>query len=717
MNKGLLAKQHAQKVLLLQGLSCANCAAKIEEKVRNLDGVRAATLDFVAQRLTIEVENQEETDRIVTEAARIAQQIEAGLEVREEEKGLPEEQLLTAVKKGELLRLGIGALVYLLALVLKMPTGLELLLFLLAYGLVGGEIVLKAMKNIGRGQVFDENFLMTIATLGAFALREYPEAVAVMLFYQVGELLQDMAVQRSRRSIQAVLAIRPDSANLLLGQEVKRVKPEEVPVGAFILVKAGEKIPLDGRIVLGSSTVDTSALTGEALPRTVREGDEVLAGFINQNGLLTIEVTRAYEESAVARILELVQSAATQKAPTENFITTFARYYTPAVVLAAAAIALIPPLTFSTAGFSLWLYRALVFLVVSCPCALVVSIPLGFFGGLGAAARRGILVKGGNYLEALSKLEAVVFDKTGTLTQGVFQVVEVVPAGKWSREEILAYAALAESFSNHPLARSVLAAWGQPVEQVLVSEYEEISGQGVKAVVQGTRVIAGKRQLLETEGIAVPVTEVEGTVIWLALAGEYAGYIRLADQLKPDAKQAINSLRQLGIRRLVMLTGDSQAAARQVAEQLGITEVKAELLPQDKVVWLEKIEQEKTAQGKVAFVGDGINDAPVLARADIGIAMGGLGADAAIEAADVVLMRDEPVQLVEAVQIARRTKQIVWQNIALAFGVKGMVLLLGAGGLATMWEAVFADVGVALLAVLNALRILQSQRLPDRDPC
>ncbi|MFZ5626990.1 MAG: heavy metal translocating P-type ATPase [Bacillota bacterium] len=717
MNKGLLAKQHAKKVLLLQGLSCANCAAKIEEKVRNLDGVRAATLDFVARRLTIEVENQEETDRIVTEAARIAQQIEAGLEVREEEKGLPEEQLLTAVKKGELLRLGIGALVYLLALVLKMPTGLELLLFLLAYGLVGGEIVLKAMKNIGRGQVFDENFLMTIATLGAFALREYPEAVAVMLFYQVGELLQDMAVQRSRRSIQAVLAIRPDSANLLLGQEVKRVKPEEVPVGAFILVKAGEKIPLDGRIVLGSSTVDTSALTGEALPRTVREGDEVLAGFINQNGLLTIEVTRAYAESAVARILELVQSAAAQKAPTENFITTFARYYTPAVVLAAAAIALIPPLTFSTAGFSLWLYRALVFLVVSCPCALVVSIPLGFFGGLGAAARRGILVKGGNYLEALSKLEAVVFDKTGTLTQGVFQVVEVVPAGKWSREEILAYAALAESFSNHPLARSVLAAWGQPVEQVLVSEYEEISGQGVKAVVQGTRVIAGKRQLLETEGIVVPVTEVEGTVIWLALAGEYAGYIRLADQLKPDAKQAINSLQQLGIRRLVMLTGDSQAAARQVAEQLGITEVKAELLPQDKVVWLEKIEQEKTVQGKVAFVGDGINDAPVLARADIGIAMGGLGADAAIEAADVVLMRDEPVQLVEAVQIARRTKQIVWQNIALAFGVKGMVLLLGAGGLATMWEAVFADVGVALLAVLNALRILQSQRLPDRDPC
>lgn len=707
MNKALHASQSVQKVLLLQGLSCANCAAKIEEKVKQLEGVRTASLDFVSQRLVIEIATPAETERIIGEAMRIAQQIEAGLEVKEA--GLANEPVAIepVLNRGKIWRLGLGALFYLLALLAHLPAPMELLCYLLAYGLVGGDIVLKALKNIGRGQIFDENFLMTLATAGAFGLREYPEAVAVMLFYQIGELLQDMAVQRSRRSIQAVLAIRPDWANLLQGQTVKRVKPEEVPVGAYILVKAGEKIPLDGRVILGSAAVDTSALTGESLPRRVQEGEEVLAGFINQDGLLTIEVTRAYEQSAIARILELVQSAASRKAPTENFITTFARYYTPAVVLAAVAITLIPPLTFSSAGFGHWFYRALIFLVISCPCALVISIPLGFFGGLGAAARRGILVKGGNFLEALSQLEAIVLDKTGTLTRGVFELVEVVPFGKWQREELLELAAQAESFSNHPLAKSVLAAWQQPVEQGLVSEFEEQSGLGVKASVAGRKVVAGKRQLLEREGVAMPVQEVSGTVIWLAVDGEYAGYIRLADRPKAGARLAIDSLRRLGIQRLVMLTGDNQPAALQVAEELGISEFQSGLLPQEKVSWLERIKQD--CRGKVAFVGDGINDAPVLARADIGIAMGGLGSDAAIEAADVVLMRDEPAQLVEMVEIARKTKTIVWQNILLAFAVKGLVLVLGAGGLATMWEAVFADVGVALLAVLNSLRILRQK--------
>lgn len=555
--------------------------------------------------------------------------------------------------------------------------------------------------------MFDENFLMALATIGAFAIGEYPEGVAVMLFYQVGELFQGMAVNRSRRSITALMDIRPEFAYLKEGNNLRKVSPEEVRVGDSIVVKPGEKVPLDGIILEGSAMMDTSALTGESVPRSTQPGSQVLSGFINRNGVITIEVTKDFGESAVSQILELVQNATNNKAKTENFITKFARAYTPVVVITALLLAVVPPLVLSGATFSDWIYRALVFLVISCPCALVVSIPLGFFGGIGAASKNGILVKGSNYLEALNDVKVVVFDKTGTLTKGQFTVTGNVPAEGFTRQELLRVAAYAESHSSHPIAESIRAAYGEAIPGEAISDYNEISGHGIAVTVEGKAVLAGNARLMEREGIASVTPQEYGTIVHIAVDKRYAGYLVIADEVKDDSLKAIQALNALGIHKTVMLTGDAAPVAESVGRQLGIQEIHAELLPGDKVAAIEQLEREKGPKEKIIFVGDGINDTPVLARADVGIAMGGLGSDAAIEAADIVIMTDEPSKIASAIGIAKRTRTIVWQNIAFALGVKAVFLLLGAFGIATMWEAVFSDVGVTVLAVLNSMRALQ----------
>jgi Cd2+/Zn2+-exporting ATPase len=578
--------------------------------------------------------------------------------------------------------------------------------FLVSYALLGGEVIWKALRNIARGQIFDENFLMVIATVGAFIIGETAEAAGVMLFYQIGEFFQELAVRRSRKSIADLMDIRPDAASLERDGVTSTVPPEQVGVGDIIVVRPGEKIPLDGTVQHGEAMLDTTALTGESVPRSVRPGDDVMSGCINQSGVLRIRVTKSFGESTVSKIIRLVESAASKKAPTESFITSFSRYYTPAVVIVAALLAAVPPLIFG-GGWSEWLRRGLIFLVISCPCALVISIPLGFFGGIGAASRRGILVKGGNFLEALSKLDTVVFDKTGTLTRGVFQVVSVNPSDGFTRQELLSLAAHAESWSNHPIAQSIVRACGTDIDKSKISGFTEISGHGVRAAVDGRQILAGSGKLMDSEHVAYEPSCARGTTVYIAADGAFAGTIVIADEVKPDSAAAIAGLKSLGIRKIVMLTGDNEHTALAIAEELGVGEAHAQLLPGDKVGWLERLELGKNPKSKLAFVGDGINDAPVLARADIGIAMGGLGSDAAIEAADVVLMTDEPSKLIDAVKIARYTKKIVWQNIIFTLGIKGAFLLLGAFGIATMWEAVFADVGVALLAVLNAMRVMR----------
>jgi Cd2+/Zn2+-exporting ATPase len=583
----------------------------------------------------------------------------------------------------------------------------ELAIFLASYALIGGEVVLRALKNISRGQIFDENFLMALATIGAFAIGEYAEGAAVMLFYQTGEAFQEYAVGRSRRSITALMDIRPDYANLKTGDGTRRVPPETVKTGDFILVKPGEKIPLDGIVTEGRSALDSSALTGESLPRDVESGSEVLSGSINKSGLLTIQVTKEFGESTVSKILNLVQSAGSGKAPVENFITKFARYYTPAVVFAAVALAVIPTLVLPGARFSDWLGRALVFLVVSCPCALVISIPLSFFGGIGGASRNGILVKGSNYLNALGNVDTVVFDKTGTLTRGIFSVTAITASDGFDRGELLRYAAIAESNSSHPIAVSVQKAYGRQIAGGSIAEYEEIAGKGVRVATEGKTVLAGNSALLERAGIICNKPDAAGTVVYLAVDGIFAGYIVISDELKPDSKTALANLRAMGVKKTVMLTGDAGTVAEKIGAEIGIDEVYAELLPHQKVEKLEELERGRTGKGALVFAGDGINDAPVLARSDVGIAMGGVGSDAAIEAADVVLMTDEPSKIAEAIRIAKKTRSIVWQNIVFALGVKAVILALGAMGIATMWAAVFGDVGVALIAVLNAMRAMR----------
>ncbi len=576
-----------------------------------------------------------------------------------------------------------------------------------AYLISGWSVLTSAGRNILRGKIFDENFLMTIATLGAISIHELPEAVAVMLFFQVGELFQGFAVGRSRRSIKSLLEVSPDTANLKVDGEIRKVAPETVEVGDIIVIKPGEKVPLDGEILSGNSQVNTSALTGESVPRTVRAGETILAGVINQTGSLTVRVTKLFAESSIAKILDLVENASSKKAPTEKFITRFARYYTPVVVFLSLAVAILPPLLIPGETSQQWVYRALVLLVISCPCGLVISIPLGYFGGVGGAAKRGILVKGSTFLDALTDVKTVIFDKTGTLTEGVFQVTQVSPYNGYSEKELLTVAAIAESQSNHPVAKSIVEAYNNTIAESDVTDYQEIPGHGIRAQVQGREVLAGNDRLLHRKHIDHDTCNVEGTVVHLAVDSKYAGYILIADKIKEDAAIAIASLKKAGVTETVMLTGDNRVVARSVANKLGLDTYKAELLPEDKVEAIEQYVRKSNKKSKIAFVGDGINDAPVIARADVGMAMGAFGSDAAIETADVVLMTDAPSKVAEAMSIARKTHSIVWQNIILALAVKALFILLGAIGIATLWEAVFADVGVALLAILNASRILK----------
>lgn len=644
---------------------------------------------------------------------------------------------MTKKQKKDLIRILVGAVLFIAAELIPTSGNFRLAAFLVPYVIVGGDVLLSAVRNILRGQVFDENFLMALATVGAFGVGEYPEGVAVMLFYQIGELFQNYAVNRSRRSITELMSIRPDYANVEREGKLVQVDPEEVAVGDLITVKAGEKIPLDGEVVEGASLVDTSALTGESVPRRVEAGGQVLGGCVNQSGLLVVRVTKEFGETTVSKILDLVENASSKKARAENFITRFARYYTPAVVIAAALLAVVPPLVLPGHPWAEWIHRALIFLVVSCPCALVISIPLGFFGGIGGAGKRGILVKGSNYLEALAAAEIVVFDKTGTLTKGVFRVTEVCPAGGASAAEedhLLAMAALAESYSDHPIAVSLRAAYearaGQDSGAAMgvlagtsvggavnadadVADVQEIAGCGVRAAIGGRTVLAGNRRLMEQFQIALceddRAASQAGTVVYVAEEGCYLGYVLISDEIKEDAAEAISGLKGLGVKQTVMLSGDAVGVAEKVAAEIGLDGVYAELLPDGKVEKMEELTREKSAKGKLVFVGDGINDAPVLAQADIGVAMGGLGSDAAIEAADIVLMDDHPSKLITAIRIARKTLGIVKQNVVFALGVKALVLILGALGMANMWEAVFADVGVSVIAILNSMRALKTE--------
>ena len=608
-------------------------------------------------------------------------------------------------------RIIIGAAVLATAVLLSLNNEwLQIALFIISYIIVGGDIVKRAVKNIFKGQVFDENFLMSIATIGAFFIGEYPEGVAVMLFYQVGELFQSYAVGKSRKSIASLMDIRPDYANVKKGDELVKVDPDEVQIGDIIVIKAGEKIPLDGKVIEGSSMIDTSALTGESVPREVEVGSDILSGCININGVIIAEVTKEFGESTVSKILDLVENASSKKSNSEQFITKFARYYTPVVVIIAVFLAIIPPLVIDGATFSDWIYRALAFLVVSCPCALVISIPLSFFGGIGGASKKGVLVKGSNYLEALAETEIVVFDKTGTLTKGVFNVQEIHPEGV-SKEELLELTAHAESYSNHPISLSLKRAYSKEIDNGRISDVEEISGHGVIATVDGKKVMAGNIKLMKMMDIPYFKGELIGTIVHVAVNNKYIGYIVIADEVKEDSAQAIKELKAANIKQTVMLTGDNKSIGSKVAKELGLDKVYAELLPADKVEKLEELFSQKSKKGKLAFVGDGINDAPVLARADIGIAMGGLGSDAAIEAADVVIMTDEPSKIATTMKISKKTLKIAHQNIVFAIGIKIIVLILSAFGITTMWAAIFADVGVTIIAVLNAFRALNVKNL------
>ena len=690
----------------LNNIDCASCAAKIEEGVAKLEQVKFVSVNFANSTLQIDTLDIEEVKQKIKE-------IEPEVVVEEMQNEKPSESRSILVEnKKELIQIILTIIMLAVGLIFEKEIHnspfriAEYLVFIPAYLISGWGVLKGAIRSITKGKVFNEHFLMTIATLGAIAIDAMPEAVTVMLFYVVGELFQDVSVNRSRKSIKALLEIKPDYANLKSDGEIKRVSPESVKVGEYILVKAGEKIPLDGEIIEGNSFLDTSALTGESVPRKVKEKDIVLAGMINQSGLLTIRVTKLFNESSISRILELVENAASKKAETEKFITTFAKYYTPVVVFGALLLAVIPPLLFINQTFTDWIYRALVVLVISCPCALVISIPLGYFGGIGGASRRGILVKGSNYLDALTKVKTVVFDKTGTLTKGEFKVSEIVVENGFDKDELLRLAAYTESHSNHPIAKSVIEAYGETINQELISDVQEISGKGIKANINGQMVLVGNDKLLHLENIQHDKCDVEGTVIHIATNSVYAGYIIISDILKEDAQETISLLRKKNI-NTVMLTGDNKAAAEAFAKKLGIDDYDYELLPEDKVNHIEQIIHSAPKGNKVAFVGDGINDAPVLARADVGIAMGALGSDAAVETADVVLMTDSPLQVVNAIDLAKKTRKIVWQNIGFAMGVKLFFILLGVFGIATMWEAVFGDMGVAIIAILNAMRVMK----------
>ena len=686
--------------LTLEGLNCANCARKIEEKVGKMEGVKESNLNFTTTTLNVKLERKVKEEHAINEIKKIVEALEPHVKVEKKVSGKTNVQRAKFEVKPTLI---IGTILYLIAVIGDFKGALALILFVASYLLIGGKVVLTAIKNIARGQLFDENFLMTVATIGAFSISEYPEAVAVMLFYEIGETIQGYAVNKSRSSISSLMDIRADYANIIIDGKEKKVSPETVKVEDIILIKPGEKIPLDGIVVEGESFVDTSALTGESVPRKIAVNDEILSGGINTNGVLKVKVTKKFGESTVSRILEMVENAANKKANTEKFITKFAKVYTPIVVALAILIAVVPSIFIKDALFSTWLYRALVFLVVSCPCALVVSVPLGFFAGIGGASKKGVLVKGSNYLELLKDLETVVFDKTGTLTEGVFTVTEI-NTNDIQKEKLIEIAAMAESFSNHPIAISIIKEYGKEIDKEVIEEYEEIAGHGIKAVINNEEILIGNAKLMNQFNISYNEVDSIGTVVYCAINGEFKGSIVISDKIKENAGEALINLKAAGVKKTVMLTGDNKKTAEKVGEKVNIDEVHSELLPLGKVKEVEKLLKASNKNGRLAFVGDGVNDAPVLARADIGIAMGGIGSDAAIEAADVVLMKDDINALVDAINVSKKTNKILWQNIIFALGVKVIVMVLGTFGIANMWTAVFADVGITIIAIINSTR-------------
>ena len=686
--------------LTLEGLNCANCARKIEEKVGRMEGVKESNLNFTTTTLNVKLEKKVKEEHVINEIKKIVEALEPHVKVEKKVYGKATIKKAKFTVKSTLI---IGAVLYLFAVIGDFQGTLGLILFGASYLLIGGEVVLTAIKNIAKGQVFDENFLMTVATIGAFTINQYPEAVAVMLFYEIGETIQGYAVNKSRSSISSLMDIRADYANLIINGKEKKVSPETVKVEDVILVKPGEKVPLDGVVIEGESFIDTSALTGESVPRKIVPNDEILSGGINTSGLLKVKVTKKFGESTVSRILEMVENAASKKADTEKFITKFAKVYTPIVVVLAILIAVIPSIFIKDALFSTWLYRALVFLVVSCPCALVVSVPLGFFAGIGGASKKGVLVKGSNYLELLKDLETVVFDKTGTLTEGVFSVTEINTNGI-DKEKLIEVAAMAESFSNHPIAISIIKEYGKEIDKEVINAYKEILGRGIKAVINNEEVLVGNSKLMNEFNILYNEVDSIGTVVYCAINGEFKGSIVISDKIKENAAEALVNLKKAGVKKTVMLTGDNKKTAYKVGKKINIDEIHSELLPLDKVREVEELLKRSNKNGKLAFVGDGVNDAPVLARADIGIAMGGIGSDAAIEAADIVLMKDDINALVDAINISKKTNKILWQNIVFALGIKILVMVLGTFGIANMWTAVFADVGVTIIAIINSTR-------------
>ena len=722
-----------KKELILGGLTCAHCAEEIGNAVSKMEGIENSNLNFVNKKLSFEIDSKKDEAVLIKAIIAKIDSIEPGLDIQvnDDKKHLIDlnsnrvttqkvktQQTVKENKKkakfslndekAKLFKIIIGALVFIFAFYQE-ATGHEnqysLFIFLASYVIVGGDVLYKAFRNITRGRIFDENFLITVATIGAIIIGESSEAVGVMLFYKIGEYLQELAVGKSRKSISELMQIRPDVANLKVGNGVEVVDPEDVEIGDYIVVKPGEKVPLDGVIVEGNSMVDTSALTGESVLRTVKKGDELLSGFINKNALLTVQVTKDFSESTVSKILDMVENASSKKSKTENFISVFSRYYTPVVVTLAALLSILPPLLIEGALFSDWLHRGLIFLVVSCPCALVLSIPLSYFSGIGVASKNGILIKGSNYLEALRYVDTVVFDKTGTLTEGVFDVVNLKAIGV-SEDELMKFASIAEANSNHPIAKSILKYYNKQVDLNKIDEYEEIAAHGIKVKYENNIILAGNEKLMKANNIKIEKNTNIGTIVYIAVNNKFIGYIVIADKIKKDSEEAIKGIKEQGIKQTVMLTGDNKDVAQSVAEKLKLDKVFSNLLPNEKVDRIEELYVGRNEKEKIAFVGDGINDAPVLARVDVGIAMGGLGSDAAIEAADIVIMTDEPSKIAKGIKISKKTYKIVWQNIIFALGIKIIVMVFGAMGMASMWEAVFADVGVAILAVLNAMRIM-----------
>ena len=701
-----------KKELMLNGLTCAHCASVIDEKVKHIDGVKNSNLNFTNKKLSVEIDCDNE-EKIIKNIIDIINDTEPGLDIQiEGQREIKEDKTQKSIKNNEklnLLKIIAGVIVFIFAFyeeIAGRENKYSLLIFLVAYLLVGSDVLYKALRNITKGRIFDENFLMSVATIGAIAIGEPSEAVGVMLFYKIGEYLQELAVGKSRKSISELMQIRPDMANLKLGNTIKVVNPEDVNIGDYIIVKPGEKVPLDGVVIEGSSMMDTSALTGESVLRTVKKGDNLLSGFINKNALLTVQVTKDFSESTASKILDMVENASSKKSNTENFISVFSRYYTPIVVGLALLIAILPPIFKQGATFSEWIHRGLIFLVVSCPCALVLSIPLSYFSGIGVASKQGVLIKGSNYLEALRYVDTVVFDKTGTLTEGVFDVVKVKPINI-SEDELIKFASIAEVNSNHPIAKSILNYYNKEIDLNKMEEYEEIAAHGIRVKYENNIILAGNEKLMASNNIKIEKSTDVGTVVYIAINNEFKGYIVIADKIKTDSEEAIRLIKEQGIKETVMLTGDNKEVANSVAKKLKLDKVFSNLLPNEKVEKIEELYKNRTEKEKIAFEGDGINDAPVLARVDVGIAMGGLGSDAAIEAADVVIMTDEPSKIAQGIKISKKTYKIVWQNIIFALGIKIIVMILGATGLASMWEAVFADVGVALIAVLNAMRIMK----------